>query len=281
MTRCTSETVACRMVGEFIDLPQTDPAEVGGQRAPARQEAGASILREIVDEPCVDDAVAQDATGPRSDAWTAHVGAVFFDRAISLCEQLVQQEGRGDLASKLARARRNKAIAVRELGEERAGAALIDQTIALYERLVLHERQYELAHDLATLGAGRVLLVTDAGVAAAGHPARIAERLTVAGLEVTTYDGTRVEPTDASLAAAADFARESGPFDVVLAVGGGSSIDTAKAVSLLVSNPGEVIDYVNPPVGGGRAPVRPLVPLVAVLMLGALIAGVLWYFRSA
>ncbi len=122
----------------------------------------------------------------------------------------------------------------------------------------------ELAHELATLGAGRVLLVTDAGVAAAGHPARIADRLLAAGLEVTTYDGTRVEPTDASMAAAADFARDSGPFDVVLAVGGGSSIDTAKAVSLLVSNPGEVIDYVNPPVGGGRAPVQPLVPMVAV-----------------
>ena len=122
----------------------------------------------------------------------------------------------------------------------------------------------ELPHDLAALGAGRVLLVTDAGVMATGHPARIAERLTAAGLEVTTYDGTRVEPTDASLTAAADFARGSGPFDVVLAVGGGSSIDTAKAVSLLVSNPGEVIDYVNLPVGGGRAPVQPLVPLVAV-----------------
>ncbi len=122
----------------------------------------------------------------------------------------------------------------------------------------------ELAHDVAALGAGRVLLVTDTGVAATGPPARLAERLGAAGLEVTTYDGTRVEPTDASLAAAADFARDSGPFDVVLAVGGGSSIDTAKAVSLLVSNPGEVIDYVNPPVGGGRAPVQPLVPLVAV-----------------
>ena len=122
----------------------------------------------------------------------------------------------------------------------------------------------ELPHDLAVLGAGRVLLVTDAGVAAAGHPARIADRLAAAGLEITTYDGTRVEPTDASMAAAADFAREAGPFEVVLAVGGGSSIDTAKAVSLLVSNPGEVIDYVNPPVGGGRAPAKPLVPLVAV-----------------
>ncbi len=122
----------------------------------------------------------------------------------------------------------------------------------------------ELGHDLTALGAARVLLVTDAGVAATGHPARIADQLGRHGLIVTTYDGSRVEPTDASLAAAVAFARDAGPFDAVLAVGGGSSIDTAKAVNLLTTNPGEVIDYVNPPVGGGRAPTEPLLPLVAV-----------------
>ncbi len=122
----------------------------------------------------------------------------------------------------------------------------------------------ELGHDLAALGAARVLLVTDAGVAATGHPARIVERLVRHGLTVTTYDGSRVEPTDASLAAAVAFARDAGPFDAVLAVGGGSSIDTAKAVNLLTTNPGEVLDYVNPPVGGGLAPTKPLLPLVAV-----------------
>jgi hydroxyacid-oxoacid transhydrogenase len=122
----------------------------------------------------------------------------------------------------------------------------------------------ELGHDLAALGARRVLLVTDAGVAATGHPARIADQLGAHGLTVTTYDGSRVEPTDASLAAAVVFARDAGPFDAVLAVGGGSSIDTAKAVNLLTTNPGEVLDYVNPPVGGGRAPTEPLLPLVAV-----------------
>ena len=122
----------------------------------------------------------------------------------------------------------------------------------------------ELGHDLAALGARRVLLVTDAGVAATGHPARIADQLVAHGLSVTTYAGSRVEPTDASLAAAAAFARDAGPFDAVLAVGGGSSIDTAKAVNLLTTNPGEVLDYVNPPVGGGRAPTEPLLPLVAV-----------------
>jgi alcohol dehydrogenase class IV len=49
-----------------------------------------------------------------------------------------------------------------------------------------------------------------------------------------------------------------------VAVGGGSAIDTVKAVNLLTSNDGELMDYVNAPVGGGRAPARPLKPLVAV-----------------
>ena len=49
-----------------------------------------------------------------------------------------------------------------------------------------------------------------------------------------------------------------------MAVGGGSTIDTAKAVNLLLTNPGELMDYVNAPVGRGRPPSRPLKPLVAV-----------------
>ncbi len=122
----------------------------------------------------------------------------------------------------------------------------------------------EVGHDLAGYGARRVLLVTDPGVAATGHPARIAEQVTAHGLEVTTYDGARVEPTDESLEAAIAFARDEGPFDAVLAVGGGSAIDTAKAVNLLTTNPGALMDYINAPVGKARAPVAPLLPLVAV-----------------
>ncbi len=122
----------------------------------------------------------------------------------------------------------------------------------------------EIGHDLAETGVRRVLLVTDAGVAATGHPERIATRIGERGIEVTTYDGTHVEPTDASLGDAIGFARDAGPFDAIVAVGGGSSIDTAKAVNLLTTNPGELLDYVNPPVGGGRAPSEPLLPLVAV-----------------
>ncbi len=122
----------------------------------------------------------------------------------------------------------------------------------------------EIGHDLAASGATRVLLVTDPGVAATGHPARIAEQVAAEGIEVTTYGEARVEPTDASMRDAIGFAREAGPFDAVVAVGGGSAIDTAKAVDLLLTNPGELLDYVNAPVGGGRAPSEPLLPLVAV-----------------
>jgi alcohol dehydrogenase class IV len=125
----------------------------------------------------------------------------------------------------------------------------------------------EIGWDVQQLGSGdvrRVLLVTDAGVAATGHPDRIAAQMRDRGLEVTTYDRAHVEPTDASLEDAIAFARDAGPFDAVVAVGGGSAIDTAKAVDLLLTNDGELMDYVNAPVGGGRAPASPLLPLVAV-----------------
>ncbi|MCF6379073.1 iron-containing alcohol dehydrogenase [Nocardioides KLBMP 9356] len=113
-------------------------------------------------------------------------------------------------------------------------------------------------------GASRVLLVTDPGVAATGHPDRVAEGIRERGLDVMVFAGARVEPTDASMEEAIAFARGAGPFDAVVAVGGGSAIDTAKAVDLLLTNDGELMDYVNAPVGGGRAPDRPLLPLVAV-----------------
>ncbi|WP_409331432.1 hydroxyacid-oxoacid transhydrogenase [Trujillonella humicola] len=122
----------------------------------------------------------------------------------------------------------------------------------------------EVGYDLAQTGARRVLVITDPGVAATGMPQRIADGMARFGIEAHVFDGVHVEPTDESLAAAVESARAGGPWDAFVAVGGGSSIDTAKAVDLLTTNPGELMDYVNAPVGGGRAPVEPLKPLVAV-----------------
>ncbi len=122
----------------------------------------------------------------------------------------------------------------------------------------------EIGYDLTQYDASRVLLVTDPGVAATGHPARIAEEIEGYGISVVIFDRVHVEPTDASLEEAINFGRSEGPFDAFVAVGGGSAIDTAKAVNLLTSNDGELMDYINAPVGKGRAPARPLKPLVAV-----------------
>lgn len=122
----------------------------------------------------------------------------------------------------------------------------------------------EIGHDVAALGARAVLVVTDPGLAATGHPERVAEALRTAGLTAEVHDSAAVEPSDASLATAVDRAKGAGSFDAVVAVGGGSSIDTAKAISLLLTNSGELMDYVNAPVGGGRAPTSPVLPVVAV-----------------
>jgi hydroxyacid-oxoacid transhydrogenase len=122
----------------------------------------------------------------------------------------------------------------------------------------------EIGYDLSETGAKRVLVVTDPGVAATGHPQRVADQMTQFGIEAHVFDGAHVEPTDESLQSAVDWARENGPWDAIVAVGGGTSIDTAKAVNLMTTNPGELMDYVNKPVGGGKDPVNPLHPLVAV-----------------
>ncbi len=122
----------------------------------------------------------------------------------------------------------------------------------------------EIGYDLSQYAVRRVLVLTDPGVAATGHPQRVADQMAQFGIEAGVFDGVRVEPTDASFEAAIDFARQTGPWDAYVAVGGGSTIDTAKAVNLMTTNDGELMDYINAPVGRARAPRNALKPLVAV-----------------
>jgi len=122
----------------------------------------------------------------------------------------------------------------------------------------------EVGYDLSQYGVSRALVVTDPGVAATGLPQRVADQMGRFGIEAIVFDGSHVEPTDESMHQAIDFARDAGPFDAYVAVGGGSSIDTAKAINLLMTNDGELMDYINVPVGKGANPARPLKPLVAI-----------------
>jgi hydroxyacid-oxoacid transhydrogenase len=122
----------------------------------------------------------------------------------------------------------------------------------------------EIGFEMAQHGARRVLILTDPRINELGVPARIAESLAKEGIRSEIFDGCHVEPTDDSMDKAAGYAREQGPWDGFVAVGGGSSIDTAKAVNLLTTGEGELMDYINPPIGAGRAPRCQLKPLIAV-----------------
>ena len=121
----------------------------------------------------------------------------------------------------------------------------------------------ETGWELKRMGVGRVMLVSDPGVVEAGITGRIVGLIEDDGIEVEVWDRSRVEPTADSFQAAADFAVEGG-FDGFVAVGGGSSIDTAKVSDLIATHGGEIIDYVNPPVGGGKKLPGPLKPLLAI-----------------
>jgi hydroxyacid-oxoacid transhydrogenase len=118
--------------------------------------------------------------------------------------------------------------------------------------------------DLADLGARRVLVITDPVIAKLRPMQVVLESLHENGIEATVYSSVRVEPTDESFLDAIAFARQGG-YDAFVAVGGGSTIDTAKAVNLYVCHPPEdFLDYVNPPIGKGLPVPGPLKPLIAI-----------------
>ncbi|CAN5179138.1 hydroxyacid-oxoacid transhydrogenase [soil metagenome] len=121
----------------------------------------------------------------------------------------------------------------------------------------------EVGWEIKRMGVSRVMLVSDPGIVKANITPRIQELIEAEGIEVEVWDRSRVEPTADSFQEAADFAKE-GNFDGFVAVGGGSSIDTAKVSDLISTHGGEIIDYVNPPIGGGQKPPSPLKPLLAV-----------------
>ena len=137
-------------------------------------------------------------------------------------------------------------------------AFAVDTNAVTFGRGVLGE----CGPTLAALGCHRVALFTDARVGALVHVAIARASLAAAGLDVVVFDEVHIEPTDRSMAVAAAFARE-GRFDGYVSVGGGSVIDTCKAAALYATWPADFFDYVNAPIGEGRAVPGPLPPHVA------------------
>jgi len=105
----------------------------------------------------------------------------------------------------------------------------------------------EVGEELRRLGARRILVVTDPTVARLAPVATTLAAIRAAGIDAELFDRVRVEPTDA-----------------YVAVGGGSSIDTAKAANLYATYPADLLAYVNAPIGRGEPVPGPLKPLIAI-----------------
>lgn len=111
-------------------------------------------------------------------------------------------------------------------------------------------------------GGRSVLLVTDPGIVAAGHVGRAVAYLQQAGCDVAVYDGARENPTTQHVAGGLAMARGA-DVDFIVAVGGGSAMDCAKGINLLLTNGGQIADYWG--VDRATAPLLPsiLVPTTA------------------
>ena len=122
----------------------------------------------------------------------------------------------------------------------------------------------EVGMDLADLGIRKVLVITDPVLRHMRPLQRVIESLDADGIACTVYDRVRVEPNDESFRDAIAFAEQS-DYGAIVAVGGGSTIDTAKAVNLYTTYPPkDFLDYVNPPIGKGLPVPGPLNPLIAI-----------------
>uniref|UniRef100_A0A667WKY0 Hydroxyacid-oxoacid transhydrogenase, mitochondrial n=1 Tax=Myripristis murdjan TaxID=586833 RepID=A0A667WKY0_9TELE len=112
--------------------------------------------------------------------------------------------------------------------------------------------------------AGKVCVMTDRNLAGLPPMRSVLESLVRSGIEHKVYDNVRVEPTDTSFKEAIAFAKKES-FDVFVAVGGGSVIDTCKAANLYACHPdADFLDFVNAPIGRGKPITGALKPLIAV-----------------
>jgi len=109
-----------------------------------------------------------------------------------------------------------------------------------------------------SLGCKKALLVTDPGIVAAGHVETALQSLKKFNIEVHVFDGARENPTTANVDQGLSVATEFQP-DLLIGLGGGSSMDCAKGINFLLSCGGKMQDYW----GVGKA-TGPMLPLIAI-----------------
>ncbi|PVU91472.1 hypothetical protein BB561_004378 [Smittium simulii] len=122
----------------------------------------------------------------------------------------------------------------------------------------------EVGMDAKNFNAKNVIVFTDSNIAKL-HPFKtVIQSLEANNIPYRVYDKVRTEPSDQSFKEAIEFTRKKG-VDLIIAVGGGSTIDTAKAANLYNSYPdADFLTFVNAPIGKGVPVDKTLTPLIAI-----------------
>ena len=100
----------------------------------------------------------------------------------------------------------------------------------------------KLPDEIAKMNHRKPLIVTDKGLIAAGIAKKVTDILESAGIGYAVFDGIQPNPRDTTVTEAAEFAKANGT-DMLIAIGGGSSIDTAKAAGVILKEGGVINDY--------------------------------------
>ncbi len=119
----------------------------------------------------------------------------------------------------------------------------------------------EIGRELKKLDAKKALIVTGKTVGKSEICERVAESIRSEGIEVDVWDGVEPEPSKDVVEEGIKYAKG---YDAFVAVGGGSSMDTAKLINLYTTYPADLYEYIPKPVGKGKAVTKPLKPLIAV-----------------
>lgn len=136
---------------------------------------------------------------------------------------------------------------------------MISFDFQLRTRIVFGPNRVDSLGDLAgELGIRRALVVSDPGIVAAGHTERGIAALRRAGIETHLFDGVHENPTTEHVEAGVVLARRYDP-ELLVGIGGGSSMDCAKGINFVYTNGGRMQDYW----GVGKA-LRPMLPMIAV-----------------
>jgi len=120
----------------------------------------------------------------------------------------------------------------------------------------------QVGNEAKNLGGNKALIVTDKQVVSAGLTEEITSSLKARGLEVGVFDQVQAEPPVRNVNDGARIAREMG-CDIVIGVGGGSSLDVAKGVALMTKLEGSVLDYIGTDTVPHRGVPKILLPTTA------------------